>query len=88
MHRKRGEIEKWVRRIMFAGEKKKYIIYIKHRTEEGEELRAIPGEIIDDVRRGYIIIGDEMIPFHRVEEIRDVNGKLLYSRKRDKVEKR
>ena len=83
MGRRRGDIEKWLRRIMWGEDRSQYVIYIRHRSAEGiEGLKPIYGEEIDDIRHGYIIIGEEYIPFHRVIEIRDKNGNIVYKRKR------
>ncbi len=81
MGRKRGEIEEWLRKVVFSGEKEEYIVFIKHRTNEGVVLRPIPGRFIDDLRRGYLYVGEEMIPFHRVIEIRRKDGTIVYSRR-------
>ncbi len=77
---RRGMIEEWLKRIRFGGDAGKYVVVIRFRGEKGEELVEIPGEAIDDVRRGYFYVGGEPIPFHRVVEIRDKRGKILYSR--------
>jgi len=79
--RKRGEIEEWLRKVVFSGEKGEYIVFIKHRTDKGVVLRPIPGRLIDDLRRGYLYVGEEMIPFHRVIEIRRKDGTIVYSRR-------
>ncbi len=82
MGRRRGEIEKWLRRIKWGGNSGNYVVYIRHRIVDGSEiLRSIRGDEIDDVRRGYIFVGDEQIPLHRVEEIRDIEGNVLYKRR-------
>ena len=81
MGRRRGEIEEWLRKVVFSGEKDEYIVFIKHRTNEGVILRPIPGRFIDDLRRGYLYVGEEMIPFHRVVEIRRKDGTIVYSRR-------
>ncbi len=81
MGRRRGEIEEWLRKVVFSGEKDEYIVFIKHRTNEGVILRPIPGRFIDDLRRGYLYVGEEMIPFHRVVEIRRKDGAIVYSRR-------
>ncbi len=85
MTRKRGEIEEWVRRVFFGGDRDRYIIFVRYREEGEENLVPIPASIISDVRRGYIIIGDTMIPFHRVVEIRDSDGRLLYRRSKKRL---
>ncbi len=81
MGRRRGEIEEWLRKVVFSGEKNEYIVFIKHRTDEGVILRPIPGRFIDDLRRGYLYVGEEIIPFHRVVEIRRKDGTIVYSRR-------
>ncbi len=81
MGRKRGEIEYWLRRIVWGGFRKEYTVYIRYRREDGvEELYPIPGDRIRDLRRGYMFVDDEQIPLHRVEEIRDKSGKTVYKR--------
>ncbi|ACL11778.1 DUF504 domain-containing protein [Desulfurococcus amylolyticus] len=80
MGRKRGELENWLRRIVFGGFKNNYVIYIRYRAESGEILKPVPGELIIDLRAGYIYTHNEIIPLHRVEEIRDKNNRVLYKR--------
>ncbi len=77
---RRGMIEEWLKRIRFGGRPEEYIVVIRYRGEKGEELLEIPGRFIEDVRRGYFYVGGEPIPFHRVVEIRDKRGKILFSR--------
>ncbi|WFO75263.1 DUF504 domain-containing protein [Desulfurococcaceae archaeon MEX13E-LK6-19] len=83
MTKKRGEIEEWLKRIKWGGHQSDYIVYIRYRRsgDNTEELKPIFGDEIDDVRRGYIVSGGEYIPFHRVEEIRTRNGRIVYSRR-------
>jgi len=78
--RRRGEVEEWLKRVFFGGKRSEYVVYIRFRTNIGEEYRPLPVDFIDDVRRGYIIVGEDKIPFHRVVEIRDKSGKILYTR--------
>jgi len=79
--RKRGEIEEWLRKIVFGGFKDDYVIFIKHRENSEEILRPIPGSLVDDVRGGFIVVKRELIPLHRVEEIRRKNGVVVYKRR-------
>jgi len=81
MGRKRGEIEEWLKKIFFTGKSSEYFVYVKYRVDNEETLKPIPGEIIIDVRGGYIFTknGDQ-IPFHRVVEIRSKKGELVYKR--------
>ncbi|MEM4717614.1 MAG: RNA repair domain-containing protein [Desulfurococcaceae archaeon] len=82
MGKKRGEIENWLRRIFFTGKGSEYIIFIKHRVNEEEDVKPIPGELLLDIRGGYIYTksGDQ-IPFHRVVEIRTKKGEIVYKRR-------
>lgn len=80
--RKRGEIEEWLKRIVFGGFKDEYMIFIRHRENSEEFLRPIPGSLITDIRRGSMIVQGEIIPIHRVEEIRRKNGVVVYKRRR------
>ncbi|ADG91341.1 DUF504 domain-containing protein [Thermosphaera aggregans] len=80
MTRRKGEIEEWLKKIFFGGRKNDYVVYVKYRYEGVDVLKPLPGEFITDVRRGYIFIGEDQVPFHRVVEIRLKNGKLVYRR--------
>ena len=80
MTRRKGEIEEWLKKIFFGGRKNDYVVYVKHRYEGVDFLKPLPGEFITDVRRGYIFIGGDQVPFHRVVEIRLKNGRLVYRR--------
>lgn len=78
--RKKGEIEEWLKKIFFGGRKSEYIVFVKFREAGESVLKPIPGELITDVRRGFIFVGEDQIPFHRVVEIRLKNGLLVYKR--------
>lgn len=82
MGKKRGEIENWLRRIFFTGRSSEYTIFVRHRENGEENVKPIPGDIIIDIRGGYIFTraGDQ-IPFHRVVEIRDKKGEIVYKRR-------
>lgn len=81
MGRRRGEIEDWLKKIFFSGRSSEYVVFIRHRVNEEEIYTPIPGESITDVRRGFIYIkSGEVIPFHRVVEIRNKKGDLVYKR--------
>lgn len=54
---------------------------MRHRTEAGEILKPIPAAAVEDVRRGYIFVGGTAIPFHRVEEIRRVDGQVVFRKR-------
>lgn len=78
--KRRGEIEEWLKRIFFGGRKEDYVVLVKYRIDGEEHLQPLPGELISDVRGGYIYIGNDCIPFHRVVEIRTKKGEILYKR--------
>lgn len=81
MGRKRGEIEYWLKRIFFTGRSGDYVIFIKHRENNIEGVKPVPGLLLSDIRGGYMYLKTgEQIPFHRVVEIRDKNGKVVYRR--------
>jgi len=83
MVKKRGEIENWLKRIFFSGDKNSYVVLVKHRCDGEEILKPIPGHLIRDIRGGYIYVeSGETIPYHRVMEIRKKDGELVYSRAR------
>ncbi|MCC6040619.1 MAG: RNA repair domain-containing protein [Desulfurococcaceae archaeon] len=79
--KKRGEIEEWLRRIIFSGVKDDYVVLIRHRENSEEVLKPVPGTLLKDVRGGYMIVDGEVIPLHRVEEIRRKNGVVVYKRR-------
>lgn len=80
--KKRGEIEFWLKKIFHREDKDRYYVVIKHRAGGVETYRAIPFSVISDIRGGYIIVGEDSIPFHRVVEIRSKDEKIIYSRVR------
>ncbi|MEM4481448.1 MAG: RNA repair domain-containing protein [Desulfurococcaceae archaeon] len=80
MGRRKGAIEEWLKKVFFSGHKEQYIVFVKHRSDGEETLKPIPGDLIEDVRGGCIFIGDEVIPYHRVVEIRTKKGAVIYRR--------
>jgi len=84
LKRRRGEIEEHLKRVFFHGPREDYVVFVKYRVGSVEELRPIPANMIDDVRGGYIFVGGDKIPFHRVVEIRTRDGKIVYSRLKEK----
>jgi uncharacterized protein (UPF0248 family) len=80
--KKRGEIVEWLRKIVFGGTKDDYVVFIRHRENGEEVLKPIPGALLEDIRGSYMVVGGEVIPLHRVEEIRRKNGIVVYKRRR------
>lgn len=83
--KKRGEIEFWLRRVFFGMDREKYVLVIKHRTGFEEGYRFIPFSSIKDIRRGYVYVDEDAIPFHRVVEIRNIYGEVVYSRRKTTI---
>ncbi len=83
MGKKRGAIETWLRKIVWGGLRSDCTIYIRYRRYGVEELKPIPANSIRDLRRGYIIVGNDYIPLHRVEEI-VCSGKRVFIRREAK----
>jgi uncharacterized protein (UPF0248 family) len=79
--KKKGKVEEWLKKIFFSGASSEFTVFIKHRVDDEELLKPIPGETIVDVRGGYIYTrSGEQIPFHRVKEIRNKKGEVVYRR--------
>lgn len=81
MGKRRGEVEEAVKRAFFSPDRGKYVIYVLDRAEGRSELKPIPADKISDVRGGYIFVGGEAIPFHRVYEVRDKENRVVYKRR-------
>ncbi len=82
MGRRRGKIEEWLKKIKWGGKSSEYIVLVRFRDENDVTiLKPVKGEDIIDIRRGFIVLKNSVIPFHRVEEIRSKDGKILYKRK-------
>ncbi|MCS7127808.1 MAG: DUF504 domain-containing protein [Sulfolobales archaeon] len=80
MGRKKGKVEEWVKTVFYRG-LKEYVILIKHREKGIEVLKPIKVSEIIDIRSGYLILSDGTpIPLHRVVEVRDEAGSIIYSR--------
>ncbi|MEM2235396.1 MAG: DUF504 domain-containing protein [Desulfurococcaceae archaeon] len=80
MGRKRGKVEEWVRTVFYKGFKE-YVVLIKHREGRVEVLKSIKVCEIVDIRGNYLILSDgTLIPLHRVVEVRNETGSIVYSR--------
>ena len=77
-------IRELLNRIKWSEDSSKYIVKIIHRGFQGEygtiEIKA---SRIDDVGSWYFSIGETIIPFHRIIEVRNISGKVVW-RKGDK----
>ncbi len=70
-----------IRRALWQLKGKFRVCYI-HRSEKGEHVKCISGERIVHTDSWAIYLDDDTaIPYHRIVEIRDEKGDLLWSRK-------
>ena len=58
-------------------EESKVRIYYLHRTEEGEEFRILTLSEVEDLGSNFMILGDTMIPYHRIIRV-EYGGRTLY----------
>ena len=79
MGKKKSLIRELINKGLWSNEKSLYEIVIVHRGVKGNRISLRLDEI-NGVRDGYIIVGDTLIPLHRVVEIR-YKGKVLLKRK-------
>ena len=79
MGRKKSLIRELINKGLWSNEKSLYEIVIVHRGVKGNRISLRLDEI-NGMRNGYIIIGDTLIPLHRIVEIR-YKGKVLLRRK-------
>ena len=79
MGRKKSLIRELINKGLWSNEKSSYEIVIVHRGVKGSRI-SLKLDEINGVRNGYIIVGDTLIPLHRVVEIR-YKGKVLLKRK-------
>ncbi|WP_440059202.1 DUF504 domain-containing protein [Thermogladius sp. 4427co] len=82
MGRKKGSIEEALKRVFYSGHRDKYVVYVLNRTPLGVGVKPIHVKDIDDIRGGYIYVKNDVIPYHRVVEIRDINGNIIFARKK------
>ncbi|MEB3844425.1 MAG: RNA repair domain-containing protein [Desulfurococcales archaeon] len=80
MARKRSIIKSMVRRALYQLEGRFKVCYVS-REEVGEKLVCVPGgRIVHSDSWAIYLEDDTAIPYHRIVEIRDETGRLLWSR--------
>ena len=85
MARRRSRIRQEINRVLYSGNPEGYLIYYIDRPPglNGARLSFIKASRIAKVTEWAIILddGDTVIPLHRVIEIRDSGGRLVWSRR-------
>ncbi len=81
MGKKKSLIKELINKGLWSNEKDFYEIVIVHRGVKGNKISLKLSEV-DEVRDGYIMIGDTLIPLHRVIEIR-YKGRILLKRNKE-----
>ena len=77
----RSEIREIIKKIFWLNLKDTCIFVIKHRENNVEKLKEIPGSVIDGYTTHYIITLDgTYIPLHRIIEIKRTNGTIVWSK--------
>ena len=72
-------IREALNRIKWFENAEEYTIRILHRSLSGEiGSFEIPASSIDEIGSWYIRLGDKIIPFHRILEIRRLNGRVVW----------
>ncbi len=72
-------IRELLNRIKWSEDPSKYIVKIIHRSMEGEYgTLDIKASKITEIGSWYFSIGETIIPFHRIIEVRHVNGKIIW----------
>lgn len=70
-----------IRRAMWEL-KDKFIVCYVHRNDKGEVVKCVPGHRIVYSDSWAIYLDDDTtLPYHRVIEIRDISGRVLWSRR-------
>ena len=85
MARRRSRIKQEINRILYSGDPSRYTIYYLDRPPGTgtSRLAALNASRIRSVNEWAMLLddGDTVIPLHRVVEIRDSEGRILWSRR-------
>ncbi|MEB3816515.1 MAG: RNA repair domain-containing protein [Desulfurococcales archaeon] len=83
MAKKRSIIRQQINKILYSNKKEKYIIYYIDRPPGMGITRLASvnaSRVIKATEWAMILDDDTVIPLHRVVEIRDESGRLVWSR--------
>jgi len=79
--RRRSAIREWVNRVLYAGGGYQ-IMYVDRDPVAGERLRRLEVERIVRVTGWAVYLDDDsVIPLHRIVEVRDHEGRVVWSRR-------
>ncbi len=77
---RKSELREVLSRIWWSVDKEKCFIVILHRGAP-KNRKVLAVKDIDEIKAGYLFVGDLQIPIHRIIEI-ICNGKTLWKRKK------
>ncbi len=80
--RKRSRIKQEINKMIFTGKKNYVIVYIDRSRDTGIRLRELPISKVARVTEWALYLDDDytVIPLHRVVEIRDREGRIIWRR--------
>jgi len=80
--RRRSEIRQLINRILYTGWSVR-VYYVDRDPVRGERLAVLPLERVSRVTGWAVVLDDEtVIPLHRIVEVRDLEGRIVWSRRR------
>ncbi|GAB6148733.1 DUF504 domain-containing protein [Stetteria hydrogenophila] len=84
MARRRSRIRQEVNRVLYSGDPSRYVIvYIDRDPETGRQsLRELPAARVVRASEWALLLddGDTVIPLHRVVEVRERGGRVVWRR--------
>ena len=89
MAKRRSRIREAVNRVLYSRDPGRYVILYRHRRPDGSEtLAEIDPRWIERVDQWAVHLAmGETIPLHRIVEIRDRSGRLIWRRGGEWLEK-
>ena len=79
--KRRGAIREWVNRVIYTGGGYQ-LMYVDRDPVAGERLRRLEVERIVKVTGWAVYLDDDsVIPLHRIVEVRDSEGRVVWSRR-------
>ncbi|MEB3806027.1 MAG: RNA repair domain-containing protein [Desulfurococcales archaeon] len=85
MGRRRSRIKQEINKLLYSGGGNDYtIMYIDRTREAGARLKSLPLNRVKKVTEWAVYLDDEetVIPLHRIVEIRDSEGVVVWRRYR------
>jgi uncharacterized protein (UPF0248 family) len=85
MAKRRSEIRQAINKAIYTGHHDYRVVYIDRTRERGAQLKSIEARRIAKVTAWAIYLDDDwtVIPLHRIVEIRDAKGRVIWRRSGD-----